>query len=143
MDKATRSTAVAGLLLLAIAVTPAMTQTVGQGRTHGETTHDKVLYAMQRPIAYLNEMLDKVPGEAVGAVEDALTELETTRDDALAELDQPDRAIQTVTEGTQRAEDVLGAEINKQSPEVRAALHRGQLRIAGGRAQALTALRQR
>jgi ATP-dependent helicase YprA (DUF1998 family) len=142
MTRTTMGTALAGLLSIAIAL-PAAAQSVGNGRSRPENTHDLVMSAMQRPIDYLVLMLDRVPDEAVPAVQDAIDEMQSTRDDALAELDQPDRAITTVTEGTTRAEDVLGAEMNKQTTEIRAALHKAQIRIQGGRAQALTALRQR
>jgi hypothetical protein len=130
------------LLTIGLAL-PALAQSVGHGRSRPENTHDLVMSALQRPIDYLVLMLDRVPDDALPAVQDAIDEMQGTRDDALAEIEQPDRAILTVTEGTTRAEDVLGAEMNRQTSDIKAALHKAQIRIAGGRAQALTALRQR
>jgi hypothetical protein len=134
----------AALALLLIAAAPVAAQRdLGEGQERDDRAHTLVLAAMQRPIDYLVLMLDRVPDEVVPVVDDAIGELEVTRDDALAEVDEPDQASLTVTGGTQRAEDILQAEMNKQTPEMRATLHKAQLKIQGARAQALTALRQR
>ena len=131
-------------LVLALAVSPALAQRdLGEGQPRDERAYTLVLAAMQRPIDYLVLMLDRVPDEVTPVVDDTIAELEATRDDALAEVDEPDQASGTITSGTTRAEEILQAEMNKQTPEIRATLHKAQLKIQGARAQALTALRQR
>ncbi len=136
--------AVAALLSIVALAGPAAAQRdLGEGQESADRAHTLVLAAMQRPIDYLVLMLDRVPDEVIPVVDDAIGELEVTRDDALAEVDEPDRASLTITGGTQRAEDILQFEVNKQTPEMRATLHKAQIKIQGARAQALTALRQR